>query len=258
MGRIERIMSKLIILGSASAIPDEKHDNTHMVLVGREKMVLIDCANNPFMRLRQAGLESDHLTDIVLTHFHPDHVSGMPSLLMQMWLTGRQRPINIYGLSDTLDRLKQLMGFYDWGTWPNFYQVNFFPISLGRMTLVLENQEFRIYASPVCHIVPTIGLRFEFCQTNKVLAYSCDTEPCPEVVQLAYGADVLIHESTGASFGHSSASQAGGIAAQAESASLYLIHYDVKNSNPQSLEAEARGTFNGPVALAEDFMELDF
>lgn len=251
-------MSKLIILGSANAIPDEKHDNTHMVLVGREKMVLIDCANNPLMRLRQAGLDFNRLTDIMLTHFHPDHVSGMPLLLMQMWLSGRQLPINIYGLNYTLDRLEKLMEFYDWSTWPNFYQVNFFRLPQERMALVMENQEFRIYASPVCHMVPTIGLRIEFCQTNQVIAYSCDTEPCTEVVQLAEGADVLIHESTGASPGHSSASQAGGIATESKAASLYLIHYHTKNSDPQSLVAEAGGTFNGPVALAEDFMELDF
>ena len=68
-------MAKLLILGSSNAIPDEKHENTHMAVIGQEKFVLIDCVNNPVVRIRQAGLEFDNLTDMILTHFfiyYPD------------------------------------------------------------------------------------------------------------------------------------------------------------------------------------------
>ena len=41
-------MSKLIVLGSASAIPDENHENTYLGLVGEECQILIDCVGNTF------------------------------------------------------------------------------------------------------------------------------------------------------------------------------------------------------------------
>ncbi|MBI4771092.1 MAG: MBL fold metallo-hydrolase [Chloroflexi bacterium] len=104
------------------------------------------------------------------------------------------------------------------------------------------------------HFVPTIGLRIQSKQTGRVIAYSCDTEPCPATVRLAHRADVLLHDSTGASLGHSSAAQAGGIARDAEAAALYLIHY--KPEEQGRLEAEARQNFTGPVRLAEDLMEI--
>ncbi len=251
-------MAKVIILGSSNAIPDEKHENTHMAIVGQKNTLLIDCVNNPIVRLPKAGLEFNRLTDMVLTHFHPDHVSGVPLLLMNMWLLGRRSPLNIYGLHHTLSRIEDLMGFYAWENWPNFFPVVFHRLPQEDMTPVLENDEYRVYASPVQHLIPTIGLRVEFLQTQKTMAYSCDTEPCPQVVRLAEGADVLIHEATGASPGHSSASQAGGIAREAEAASLYLIHYRTGDFNARSLIPEAQETFQGPVALAEDFMELGF
>lgn len=251
-------VSKVVILGSSNAIPDEQHENTHMAVLGKEHLILIDCVNNPITRLRQAGLEFDDLTDIILTHFHPDHVSGVPTLLMDMWLMGRRRPIKIHGLSHTLDRIEKLMEFYDWDSWPNFFSVTFCRLPEEEMTVVIDNQEFRIYASPVHHLVPTIGLRIEFLPNQKVLAYSCDTRPCSEVVRLADGADVLIHESSGDSIGHSSAQQAGQIAQQAEVGSLYLIHYPTGDFDPRPLVEEAGRTFNGPVKLAEDFMELQF
>jgi len=114
-------MPKLIILGSSNSIPDANHENTHMVLVGKNSTVLIDCANNPIIRLSQAGIDFNNLTDIILTHFHPDHVSGVPLLLMDMWLMGRKRALNIFGLHYTLDRMEDLMGFYGWSDWPKFF-----------------------------------------------------------------------------------------------------------------------------------------
>ena len=251
-------MVKLIILGSSNAIPDESHENTHMALIGQEYSLLIDCVSNPVVRLPQAGIEFNRLTDMILTHFHPDHVSGVPLLLMNMWLLGRKTPLHIYGLHHTLSRVEDLMGFYDWEAWPNFFPVVFHRLPQEEKILALSNAEFRVYASPVRHLIPTIGLRIEFPQSGKSMAYSCDTEPCPQVIELASGVDVLIHEAAGNSPGHSSASQAGSVARSAEVGALYLIHYRTGNYDPRPLVAEAQSVFGGQVALAEDFLEIEF
>jgi ribonuclease Z len=251
-------MLKLIFLGTSNAIPDETHENTHMVLVGETRTVLIDCVDSPILRLQKAGVNFHDLTDLILTHFHPDHVAGVPQLLMNMWLLGRRRPLNIYGLHYTLDRVERLMGDYGWEDWPDFFPVAFYRLPAQEMVTVLDNEEVRIFSSPVHHMIPCIGLRVEFKQSNKVLAYSCDTEPCTEVVRLAEGADVLIHEAAGALLGHSSAAQAGDIARQAEVGMLYLIHYPTGSFATGAPLSEAEKCFEGPVALAEDFMVLEY
>jgi ribonuclease Z len=251
-------MSKLIILGSSNAISSKDSENTHMVLVGRERIVMVDCVNNPIHRLGQAEVDFMDLTDLILTHFHPDHVSGVPLLLMDMWLRGRQKPINIYGLHYTLDRMEKLMGMYSWEDWPHFFPVTFHRMPTSENILLLDCGEFRIFSSPVRHLIPTIGLRFEFKNSQKILTYSCDTEPCVEVVRLASGADVLIHEASGASLGHSSAEQAGQIAAQAEVGKLYLIHYPTGDFANGNLLNEAKRHYQGEVELAKDFMTLEF
>jgi ribonuclease Z len=106
--------------------------------------------------------------------------------------------------------------------------------------------------------MPTIGLRVEFSEIDKSFAYSCDTEPCSQVVDLARDVDVLIHEATGLGAGHSSASQAAGIARDAGAKSLYLIHYPVGGFDTRQLVKEAKGVFSGEVVLAEDYMEIRF
>ncbi len=251
-------MAKLIILGTAYSIPDEDHENTHLVVMGGERVVLVDAVGTTFLRLKQSGIEFDQISDLILTHFHPDHVGGVPSLLMNMWLLGRRKPLTVYGLHHTLDRMEDLMGFYSWEEWPNFFPVAFYRLPAEELSPVIEGPSLRVIASPVCHMIPTLGLRFEFIPEGKVVAYSCDTRPCQPVVRLAQGADLLIHEATGEGEGHSSPRQAGEIATQAGARSLYLIHYPTGGTDLQPLVAEAQETFTGPVGLTKDFQEFEF
>jgi ribonuclease Z len=250
-------MSRLIILGSSWAVPVEDHANTHMAVDGEEGTVLIDAPGSPSVRLAHAGISFDQVEDLILTHFHPDHVGGVPLLLMNMWILGRDKPLNIYGSHHCLERIEDVMGFFHWEAWPNFFPVSFHRLPERERIPVLEKQDFRIYASPVRHVIPTIGLRLESTTSGRIISYSCDTEPCPSVARLAVGSDVLIHEATGAIVGHSSASQAGAIAREAGVDRLILIHYKAGKIQLDKLIDQARETFSGEVVLAEDFMEID-
>jgi len=125
------------------------------------------------------------------------------------------------------------------------------------MAFVLDCPDFKVHSSPVHHMVPTIGLRVECKNPGKVLAYSCDTEPCEQTVRLADGADILIHEAAGASFGHSSAEQAGEIATRAEVGMLYLIHYPTGRYAKGDIAAEASKTYKGEIIIAKDFMTIE-
>ena len=59
-------MPKVIILGSSNAVPTLNHENTHLVIVGEERTILVDCVSTPVVRLEQAGVDFDLLTDIVI------------------------------------------------------------------------------------------------------------------------------------------------------------------------------------------------
>jgi ribonuclease Z len=251
-------MARVIILGSAAAVSDADHDNTHFIVEGDNAPILIDCGSNPLGKIHKLGIGDESIQDIILTHFHPDHVSGVPNMLMHMWLLGRKTPLRIYGLNHCVNRVEDMMMFFSWDTWPNFFPVTFQRVPEKSAAPVLDNDDFRILAYPTKHFIPTIGLRFENKRTGRVLAYSCDTEPIPALIDLARDADLLIHEAAGKGFGHSSARQAGEIASEAGAKALYLIHYQVWNTDPRPLIDEARETFNGEVHLCEDFDEYEF
>ncbi|GAB4492079.1 MAG: MBL fold metallo-hydrolase [Anaerolineales bacterium] len=251
-------MVELVILGASNAVSTPESENTHLAICAGEQITLVDCGSNPLARLERAGLDFDAVSDLILTHFHPDHVGGLPLFLMDMWLMGRKAPLVIHGLSYTLDRAEQMMALFGWEEWPNFFPVEFHRVSEQEMSLLLERPELRIFSSPVEHLLPNIGLRFEFKREKKSAAYSCDTEPCPAVIRLAQGVDALLHESSGPFRGHTTAAQAGEVAAEAGAKALYLVHHPTGRFLQTDLVQEARQTFFGPVTLAEDMMRIQF
>ena len=254
-------MPRLVVLGSASAVAVADHDNTHMVLEGSHSAVLIDCVGSTFVRLQRVGIRPHDVGDIILTHFHPDHVTGFPNFLMATWRSGRQAPLRVYGLHHCLERVENMMSGFQWEQWQGFYPVAFHHLPQREGVVVLDNPDFHISASPVQHYVPTIGLRVVVKETGFVLSYSSDTVPCDQVVRLGARADLLIHEATGDEpLGHSSAAQAGEIAQRAGARMLGLIHYAAWNTTPQeraALVTAAQTTFDGDVFLCEDLQEMD-
>ena len=90
------------------------------------------------------------------------------------------------------------------------------------------------------------------------VVYSADTAPCQAVVDLAQGADVLVHEASGDHPGHSTPAQAGEIAERAGVGTLYLIHYPALDGQLKVMQAEAQKVFSGTVHIARDFGTVAF
>lgn len=251
-------MGKITVLGSGSAVPGLLQDNTHLLIQQGRRVVLVDCASNPVVRLQQMGEDPLKVTDLILTHFHPDHVSGLGLFLISMWLMGRKDGLEIYGLDYTLERAKAMLELYQWRDWPGLFPIGWHVADETEGGLVLEDADLRITSSPVKHLIPTIGLRVEFHPQQTVWAYSCDGEASAQTEHLAQGADWLFHEATGTGVGHSTAEEAGQVARKAGAAMLYLIHYHAVNeAEKKSLLQRAQSTFGGSVALAEDGLVLE-
>ena len=249
------VMLKLVILGTATNIPDETHENTHMALVSDERFVLIDGPGNPYSGLLRANLDPARLTDILVTHFHPDHVSGIPLLLMALGLTGRKTPMTIYANQHCTVRLQRMLEDFDWEKWHDF-PVNFHLLPEEELHLAIESTSFRLLTSPVKHFIPAVGLRIEPLTDGRVLAYSGDTSPVSSFDRLAEGCEIMVHEAAGESEGHSSAVQAGEAATRAGAKTLVLVHYPVGDADQSALVLKAEKVFSGDIVVAEDFITI--
>jgi ribonuclease Z len=247
-------MVRLLILGTAHSVADETHRHTHLAVVGERGGLLIDCGVCPRSRLEDLGVGRDRITDIVITHFHPDHVSGLPLYIMELSLTGRRLPLAIHASPSCLQRIEAMLDLFALRRWPNMFPISFLPIPSDELAPVLSGEEFAASASPMIHLVPTTAVRVDLAAGGSVV-FSSDTEPSDLLVRLAKAADVLLHEASGEGVGHSSAAQAGEVARRAEAKRLILVHYD-PSRDPNEFLREAKSVFPGRVDIAFDRMEI--
>lgn len=228
----------LLGTGSANAGPDRT--TTMLAVEHGARLVLIDCGGDAVHRMEASGLDASDLDAIVLTHEHPDHISGYPLLLEKLWLMGRRTPIPVFGPAPTLEKARALFAIFDTLKWFGMPDRHFHPIDMRPAEMVVDFGDLVISSSPVDHPVPTVGLRFE--AAGATFAYSCDTAESEAVVALAHGADVLVHEATGSLDGvHSSPLEAARVANKAGVGELVLVHAPRDASDDRL--AEARSVF---------------
>jgi ribonuclease Z len=250
-------MVKLLVLGSSCLVSTEKNRPTHLVCIGRRHGLLIDCGVSPRGRLEDLGIGRDAIDDIFITHFHPDHVAGLPLFLMELCMRKRSKPVRIHAGKSVISRIRRMMEMYRWRKLPAQFPIVYRPVEYRRRTRVLSNDEFRVHSSPVRHVVPAMGVRVDFLEDGRSFVYSADTEPSANLVELAGSAGLLIHEATGKGAGHSSAGQAASIARDAKVGKLLLIHTD-PYADRKALLKQARAVFSGEVEIAVDRMEIEW
>lgn len=257
-------MAKLILLGSGAALSDAKRENMYLVVRGKESAILVDVAGSPVQRLLQAGVPLDSIDHVIITHYHPDHLYGLPILMMDLWLSSRKKVLHLYGLPETIRVAQAVLDAFDWKAWHNhdFFSTEFHSIDVPQngIASVLETPDLKITATRTKHFVPTIALKFQSRTTGKTIAYSSDTAVSDAIVEISRGADILIHEATTVdeeSDGHSNAREAGAQAQRAGVKKLVLVHLP-PNGSIANLRAAAKKMFAGQVIVGKDFMKIHF
>ena len=248
-------MPAIHLLGTGSPFADARRTTSMLAAASPESVVAIDCGGDLLHHLLAAGIELDRLDALIITHEHPDHVAGFPLMMERLMMEQREPPLPVYGIPSALQQAQRCLDVFDTSGWDTMPDIAWHDIREEASAPVLQNDAWTITASPVEHSVPNVGLRIEHRASGRAVAYSCDTEPCDAVVDLARGADLLIHEATGSSSGHSSAEEAAQIARRADVKRCLLIHVPPGISDPDL--NDAREIFPA-IALADEGGAYEF
>jgi ribonuclease Z len=90
-------MLEVIILGSAAAVPIKNRNLSSTALRYKNHIILFDCGEDTQRRFIEAGLKFNKPLKILISHFHGDHIIGLPGLLFRFSLTDRTAPLMIFG-----------------------------------------------------------------------------------------------------------------------------------------------------------------
>jgi len=183
-------MSELCFIGTGGSVPTEEMDNTSFILRTQEEAVLVDCPGSVIQKIKKSNLGSRNIGSMIVSHIHPDHIYGLPSMVHSLMLDDCS--IDIYGSELSVDFCARLLDLFNLRDDKIKCRVNFVPVAEGETRSLFPGVSCSFYKVP--HSPASLAIRFHLEEENLGVIYSGDTPACPGLFQWAENIDYMIHD----------------------------------------------------------------
>jgi ribonuclease Z len=277
---------RVTLLGTGDPIPriDRFGPATLVEVSGQE--LLFDVGRGVTQRLVQLDIALSALDAVFLTHFHSDHITGLPDLWMTGWIPPpfgrRSLPFEVWGPTGTEDMLKNMEQAFILNTNIRIPDELLPPEGIEMIAhefnedgVVYEKDGVQVTAFAVDHgelIKPSYGYRIDY--KGRAVVISGDTKFDTNLIEAAKGADLVIHEVALASeellasseqfrriVGHHTTPEEAGIVFAEINPKLAVYTHLVMLSSAEipeapldSLITRTRTNYQGPLVIGEDLM----
>ena len=279
--------TRLILLGTGGGPrPRKASSASAQVIIRNDAGYVIDCGNGVARQLVLADVPLPALRHIFLTHHHSDHNADYGNLIWLAWAAGLRTRVDTWG-PPPLAKMTRL--FFDL----NAYDIHARIADEGRVPLeplvhvhefrqgglLMRDDQMTVRATLVDHppVVPAFAYRFD--AADRSIVISGDTARSDNLIQLAEGAEVLVHSAVylpavdrlvarvpnaatlkrSIIAGQTSAEDAGRVA-QAAGVKILVLSHLIPADDPEVTEQiwadAARIHFRGVVIVGKDLLEV--
>jgi ribonuclease BN (tRNA processing enzyme) len=279
--------TRLILLGTGGGPRPRKNSfaSSQVILINNTAYV-VDCGNGVAIQLARAGIPLPALRHVFITHQHSDHNADYGNLLLLAWSSGLKTRVDTWG-PPPLNRMTRLffeMNAYDIktriadeGKVPLAPLVHTHELNQGGTVMLDEDVKVRCVLVDHPPVKPAFAYRFD--SIDRSIVISGDTRRSDALIQLAQGADVLVHEAMylpgvdrlvarvpnamtlkkSIISHHTSVEDVGRVAEAAKVKTLVLSHFvppDDPDITDQMWIDGARRTFKGQIIVGKDLLEI--
>jgi ribonuclease BN (tRNA processing enzyme) len=194
--------ARLVLLGTAGGpTPKRTRAAPSSALVTGGAIYLVDCGNGVARQIALAGLAIEDLRHVFVTHHHSDHVADLAVLPVLAWASGLETPLTLHGPAPLRKSVRAGLRALDFDV-----RTRETDEGLGRLRdlvrvhelsgdgVVLEEPAVTVRAARVEHPPIREAYAYRFDLPGWSVVFSGDTAPSDNLVRLASGADVLVHE----------------------------------------------------------------
>lgn len=157
-------MMDITLLGTGGMLPLPERSLTSLYVRCGAQALLIDCGEGTQTAIRRSGLRFKNIEGILITHFHADHISGLPGLLLTLGNEDRTGPLHMFGpagLESTVTSLRAIVPELPYEIVYHEYD----PETLDAAQFPLAGLEVTVF--PVDHTIPCLGYRMELKRPGK-------------------------------------------------------------------------------------------
>lgn len=196
---------QVVVCGSASPLGNSpNHAQACLAVLTPEHFFLFDVGARAPLRIAQARLPLGRIDGVFLTHFHSDHIAGLPDVNLASWVQGRPTPLMIYGPEGVATVVEGFNAAYalDRGYRVAHHGADTLPPALGPMAATVLEEMGVIWADDTLTIravtvdhdpaSPALGYRIDYGSRSVVI--SGDSNASAALFSLAEGADLLFHD----------------------------------------------------------------
>jgi ribonuclease BN (tRNA processing enzyme) len=250
----------LTVLGGSPAWPNPRQAASGYLVEGEGLSLLLDCGWGVSPELR--ATDATPLTDVVISHFHPDHWFDLVPLHYAYrygdW-RGRPRPrLHLPpGGRRSLDVCSSA-----WGGSVESFDLAFDVSEYDPEVELRIHDGTTLRFAPSLHYTPSFSVDVRAADGARI-AYSGDTAPTERLIRFAEEAPLFVCEASlleasgdSDERGHMDALEAGEAAAKARVGRLLLTHVPVENGRERVVE-RARSRYSGPIDVAVPGLRLE-
>jgi ribonuclease BN (tRNA processing enzyme) len=281
--------TRLILLGTRGGprVSELRRANPSTLILVDDVPFVIDCGYGVTRQFLSAGIALNRLRYIFITHHHSDHNLEYGPLLYNAWIAGVAGKVEAYGPPGTRKMTQDFFSYQKFDIDTRIIDEGredlrkiVFAHDVAKSGVVLDTGTVKVTARRVRHPPIEHAFAFRFDTPDRSIVISGDTAYSPELVELAKGADVLVHEVMyvpalepllkRAAYAtklrahllasHTVPEDVGRVAAEAGVKTLVMSHFvpgdDLTITDEQWTE-DARKHFKGRIIVGRDLMETD-
>jgi ribonuclease BN (tRNA processing enzyme) len=188
-------VTEVLFIGTGEAFASGGRQNSAILVRAGGRSLLLDCGPTTLSALKKLGIDPREIDGVVVTHFHGDHVAGLPFLLIDdLYESPRSEPLVVLGPPGIEQRVWQLCTVFSYpGENERRYNLRFEEFSTeGERTVA----GFRLRAYPAHHQPETRPHMVNVSHNGRAVFYTGDTGWHEKLPERVGDADLLISECT--------------------------------------------------------------
>ncbi|MBW2984930.1 ribonuclease Z [Candidatus Woesearchaeota archaeon] len=145
---------QVTFLGTSSMVPTKKRNHTSVLISYGANGILLDCGEGTQRQLKIAGIKPTQVTKVLISHWHGDHVLGLPGLIQTLGASEYNRTLEIYGPKGTKQHFEDMFKAF---VFDKRIEISIKEVGSG---VFFKGKEFSLEALPLEHNIETLGYNF--------------------------------------------------------------------------------------------------